>query len=209
MEAAFALPTGLIVVALALAGLLGAIVPTCLYLYVEPRGRRGWAVAGDTPSTRRAPLLVRLTAWMSFAVGQVALPWLLVPAACVALVLLQLKLGVARPIGLGVTGALGAVALLQAILAVRLFPLGVRLLARDPRVCEAAAATARWSVIVQGAILVGVFGLGWAMQTVPSLVHPVLRATLVWTIVRPIVAYAALGLLHALMLDRSARSFRP
>ncbi len=37
MEAAFALPTGLIVVALALAGLLGAIVPTCLDLYVEPK----------------------------------------------------------------------------------------------------------------------------------------------------------------------------
>ncbi len=62
METAFTLPTGLTITAGVLAFLFAAILPTCLYLYVEPRGRRQWATAGDDPKKRRAPILVRFTA---------------------------------------------------------------------------------------------------------------------------------------------------
>ncbi len=166
-------------------------------------------MAGDTPSTRRAPWLVRATAWSSFALGQMALPWLLVPVACAALMWLQVKLAVGRPTSLGITALLGVLALVQAVSALRLLPLGVRLLARDARVVAGAAARGRRSAILQIVVLAAALGLGWAMQTMPFLVHPVLRATLVWTLVRPIVVFGGLGLLHALLLTQSARSLTP
>ena len=50
MEAAFSPPLGLTVTAAALAALLVAILPTCLYLYVEPRGRQA---VGGSRATRR------------------------------------------------------------------------------------------------------------------------------------------------------------
>ena len=205
MDFAFAPPAGLLIVAAVLAGLLGAIVPTCLYLYVEPRGRRQWATAGDTPSKRRAPALVRLTAWLSFLVGQLAIPSLLVPATCAFLLYLQLRLGVARPVGLAVTGALGLAALVQAMLGLLQWPLGVRLLARDGNTCERAAARARWNAMFSLAILGGAIALGWALTTMPSLVHPVLRHALAWTALRPVVGYSALSLVHALLLGRCAQ----
>lgn len=34
---------------------LVSLLPTGLFLYVEPRGRKLWAREGDTPATRRAP----------------------------------------------------------------------------------------------------------------------------------------------------------
>jgi hypothetical protein len=205
MDIAFAPPVGLLVVAASLAGLLGAIVPTCLYLYVEPRGRRQWAVAGDTPGTRRAPALVRLTAWLSFVVGQLAIGVLLVPAACGFLLYAQLRLGVARPVGLAVTGAVGVAALAQSILGLRQWVLGVKLLARDARLSEGAALRARAAAAFSVAVLGGTVGLRWALSTMPSLVHPVLRHALIWTAVWPVLGFAALSLLHALMLGRCAQ----
>ena len=206
MDIAFAPPAGLLIVGAILAGLLGAIVPTCLYLYVEPRGRRQWATAGDTPSSRRAPVLVRLTAWLSFVVGQLAIPSLLVPATCAFLLYLQMRLGVARPVGVAVTGALGLAALVQAVLGLRQWILGVRLLAHDGRTCERAAARARWNAMFSLAVLGGSIALGWALTTMPSLVHPVLRHALTWTALRPVLGYAALSLVHALMLGRCAQA---
>jgi hypothetical protein len=205
MDLGFSLPAGFTVAVIALGSLLGAIVPTCLYVYVEPRGRRQWATAGDSPSTRRAPALVRLTAWLSFAVGQMAIPLLLVPITCGALLYVQIRLGALSPIGLGVTAALGLAALIQAVLAVRLLPLGVRLLARNASECGRAASLARFNGVVHGAILAGTLLLGWAMSTIPGLVRPVLRATLEWTALRPVAAYAVVCLLHALLLGRSGR----
>lgn len=201
---AFSPPTGLTVTAALLAALLAAIVPTCLYLYVEPRGRRQWAVAGDTAARRKAPLGVRFTAWLSFAIGQLALPWLLVPATCAALLYLQTKLGVGRPLGLGITLAVGLAALVQSFLALRLIPLGVRLLSRDARACAAARGRARWNGTVSAAVLGGGVLLSWAMTTIPNFVHPWLRAALVWTALRPVMAYAAVCLVHALLLGRCA-----
>jgi hypothetical protein len=185
-------------------GLLAAILPTCLYLYVEPRGRPRWGVRGDSPKTRRAPLLVRSTAWLSFAVGQLSLPWLVVPAWCAGLLWLQAKLGVARPMGIAATFSLGSMALVQSLLAFRLLPLGVRILAPDQRLGERIDRIAKTNRVA-GALLLGAGALlSWGMTAAPSLVHPWLRATLVWSALRPVMAYATLFLLHALMLGRCA-----
>jgi hypothetical protein len=208
METAFSptIPVGLTLGVSVLAAALAAILPTCLYLYVEPRGRRQWAVAGDTPAHRKAPLVVRLTAWLSFGVGQLALPWLLVPVACAGLVYVQAKLGVLRPVGLAVTLAAGVAAVAQSWLAIRLLPLGVRLLARDAKLCAGIAGRARWNAGLSAAVLASSLALSWAMTALPGLVHPWLRAALAWTALRPVMAYAAVCLLHAILLGRCARA---
>jgi len=189
METAFSPPLGLSITAAVLVVLFAAILPTCLYLYVEPRGRRQWA-----------------TAWLSFVVGQLAIPWLLVPAVCTVLVILQTKLGVARPLGLGVTVAVGVAALLQSLLSLRLIPLGVRLLSRDEKTAKRASGGARWNGMVSAVVLGGCLLLSWAIATIPGFVHPWLRIALVWTALRPVMVYAALCLVHALLLGRCAHA---
>jgi hypothetical protein len=206
METAFSPPMGITIAAALLGVFLAAILPTCLYLYVEPRGRRQWVAAGDSAAKRRAPVLVRLTAWLSFAVGQLAIPWLLVPATCAVLLYLQTKLGVGRPLGLGITVAVGVAALVQSFLALRLLPLGVRLLARDAKACARASGRARANALVSAAVLGGGALLSWAIATIPSFVHPWLAVALSWTALRPVMAYAAVCLLHALLLGRCARA---
>lgn len=208
MDAAFSLPSiplGVTVAVAALASLLAAVLPTCLYLYVEPRGRLQWGVAGDTPTKRRAPALVRATAWMSFAVGQLAFLWLLVPAWCLLLLYLQMKLGVGRTFSLGLTATVGATALVQAVLALRLLPLGVKLLARDARACGAAASRGRLQLTASLTFLMGTAVASWAVGSIPGLVHPWLGAALQWTALRPVMAYAAVCLVHGLLLGKCAR----
>jgi hypothetical protein len=206
METAFALPLWIPVTAAVLGAIFAGFLPTCLYLYVEPRGRRMWARDGDSTATRRAPFLVRTTAWLSFCVGQLAIPWLLVPAVCGGLFYLQLKLPIGRPLLLGATLAVGVAALLQSITALRLIPLGVRLLAHDASTCERLGARARFAGIVNAGALGAAMLLSWAMTTVPNFGHPWLRAALVWTALRPLMAYAAVCLLHAMLLGRCARA---
>jgi hypothetical protein len=206
MDTAFTPPVGITVTAAVLGALLAAILPTALYLYVEPRGRRQWATAGDTPATRRAPVLVRLSAWLSFAVGQLAIASLAVPLVCAALLYLQMKLGVIRPVGIAVTAGVGAAAFIQSLLTLRMIPLGVRLLARDARLCDRVGARARTHAAVSAAVFGACGLLSWAMATVPNFVHPWLRTALVWTALRPVMAYAAVCLLHALLLGRCARA---
>jgi hypothetical protein len=192
--------TPILLVAACLAALLGAILPTSLYLFVEPRGRRQWAVEGDSPDKRRAPAIIRMTAWLSFALGQTALPWLIVPGTCAVLVYTQLKLGHIRPTGLAITVALGVAALAQAVMALRLFPLGIKLLVRDDRVCSALARRTRAMAFASAVILGGAALLGWAMFTIPNFIHPWLRVALVWGALRPIMMYAAVCLAHAALL---------
>jgi hypothetical protein len=210
METAFSPPAGLLVAAALLGALFAAILPTCLYLYVEPRSRRQWATAGDTPSTRRAPWLVRVTAWLGFVVGQLAFPWLLVPALCGTLAYLQIKAGIGRPLGLGlaVTVLVGLAALAQSLLAMRLIPLGVRLLSRDARGADRATAHARLNTLTSVVILGGSILLSWAVATIPGFVHPWLRVALLWAALRPVMAYAAACLVHAWLLGRCARALR-
>ncbi len=185
-----------------LAALLAAILPTCLYAYVEPRGRLSWGRAGDSPRTRRAPALVRVTAWVSFAVGQIAVLWLLVPVGCGVLLYLQSRLGVGGPLGLVATIAVAAMALLQSVLAIRLLPVGVRLLARDRHLSGRIGRLAKWNGVASVLLLgLGAF-LAWVT---PWLLHPWLRVALVWTGLRPIMAFACASLIHALLLWQCAR----
>jgi hypothetical protein len=184
-----------------------AVFPTCLYLYVEPRGRRSWGVAGDSPGTRRAPVLVRVTAWVSFAAGQLAIPWLLVPAGCAGLLYVQTKIGAVRPIGSTLTVLLGVMSLVQALLALRLVPLGVRLIARDARSWSRLATTAKVSGLSSGVLMALGVLMAWGMAAAPGLVHPWLRIVLAWAALRPVLAYAAVGLLHALLLASCARRY--
>ncbi len=202
----FTLPMSVVVAAAVVGALLAAIAPTFLYLYVEPRCRRHWAAAGEASSARKAPALVRLTAWSSFAVGQLALPSLLVPASCAGLVYVQARLGLLRPGGLMVTVAVAVAALVQSLVAVRLIPLGVRLLARDAKLVAGASARARTSALVNGVVLAGGLALSWALATLPSFGLPWLRFVLAWAALRPVIAYAAVCLLHAMLLGRCARA---
>jgi hypothetical protein len=186
--------------------LLAAIVPTCLYRYVEPRGRLLWARALDAPSTRRAPLVVRATAWLSFALGQWAVLGWIVPVECASLVYLQYKLGVGLPLGVVVTAVVGAMAVAQSLLAFRLFPVGVKLLLRDPRWDRRMASLARSHGVASGLLLGAGSLLGSAMTAFPGLVHPWLRAALVGTALRSVTAVAAAGLVHALSLAHCGRA---
>ncbi|HTB76863.1 MAG TPA: hypothetical protein VK762_26640 [Polyangiaceae bacterium] len=191
-----------IVACLALASLL----PTGLFLYVEPRGRNLWAKAGDSPSTRRAPALVRVTSWMSFLLGQVAIPWLLLPAVCAAFLYLQARLGIWKPVAMASTATAGVLALVQAALAIPLIPLGVRLLMRDAGACDRAASRARFVAMTNAGILGAVVALEWAMVNVPRFVHPWLGTALDWAVLRPEMMFGGACLAHALLLGRSARA---
>jgi hypothetical protein len=206
MKGAFVPPVEVIVVASVLGALCLAILPTCLYLYVEPRGRAHWARPGDSPADRTAPLLVRTAAWLSFVVAELAVPWGIVPATCGVLLYLQAKLGIARPFGFFVTAAVFILAVAQVIAAVRLLPLGVHLLVRDPRVGSRAGALARTNAVLSAFVLAAGAGLARVMADVPGLVHPWLRTALEWSALWPLEAYAALCLLHALVLWPCARA---
>jgi hypothetical protein len=190
METALTPPTGLagnaLLVLIALVGLLGTVIPSILFWYIEPRGRRQWGIEGDSAANRRAPFLVRATAWLSFFVGQLAVPWLIVPGVCTVLLYLQVKLGIVRPAGMAVTVGVGGAALLQALLAMRLWPLGVKLLMRDGHLCSTLARRSRTNAFVSLALLGAMSLLGWAMFNVPHFVHPWLRPVLLWTAVRPV-----------------------
>ena len=198
-----AIPPALVAGAVAVGAVLVGLLPTCLYLYVEPRSRVQW---GDKAGPRRAPAVACVAAWSSFFVGQLAAPCLLVPVACVGLAYVQIQLGVARPVGLVATAALGALALVQAVLAVGLIPAGVRLLMNDARTFGRLKARARQRALASLAIGGTATALGWSMASLPGLVHPWLRAALVWTALRPVELFAALSLLQALLLWRAAHA---
>ncbi len=200
MKGAFVPPVEVIVVASVLGALCIAILPTCLYLYVEPRGRPQWARPEGVPARRHAPLLVRTTAWLSFVVAELAAPWALVPVACGVLLYLQAKLGIARPIGFFITAVVLILAVAQVGAALRLLPLGVRLLVRDSRVAARGGDVARSHAALSALVLAGSGGLTRVMTGVPGLVHPWLRTALEWSALWPLEAYAALCLVHALLL---------
>ena len=150
----------------------------------------------------RAPVLVRLAAFASFALGQLALPWLLIPALCVGFLVLQAKLGLVRPVPALAVGSLAGMGFAQAALAVRLIPLGVQLLMNSERLWGRLRAVARMLGMAHGAVLglsaLVAFGIG----AVPGAVHPWLRVALDWAALKPVMACAAAGVLHAVLVDR-------
>jgi hypothetical protein len=190
------------------AGLLVGLLPTCLYLYVEPRGRRVWAREGDSPSTRRAPALVRGTAWFGFVLGQLAIPWLLVPVACGALLYAQAKLGFYKPMAFALTASVAVMALAQAALAIRLIPLSVRLLMRDAPACTRAAGRSRSRALANASVLGAAVGLSWSMAAIPG-VHPWLTIVLGWAVLRPVMGYAVACLLHAALFKSCIGAIKP
>jgi hypothetical protein len=198
----FGLTLGVLVAGLALV----SVLPTCLYLYVEPRGRAMWARDAQDAANRRAPVLVRLSAWMSFVIGQLAVPWLAVPIACGVLLYLQAKLGIWKPAGMAATAAVGVMALVQAVLAFRLLPLGIRLLMRDAKAGARAGARDQFAALANASVLGATGALGWVMAHVPGLVHPWLATALGWAGVRPVMVYGAACLLHSLALGACARA---
>ena len=190
-----------------LGALFAALVPTCLYLYVEPRGRLAWGSAAGQGG--RAPVLVRVAAWASFALGQVAVPWLLIPALCIGFLVLQAKLGLVRAVPALAIGSLAAMGLVQALLAIRLIPLGVQLLMHSDRAWARLRGIARTLGVAHGAVLAASSLVGLGIGAVPGVVHPWLRVALDWAALRPVMACAAAGVLHALILDRCARMQAP
>lgn len=194
-----------LVTAAVLSGLLGSILPTCLYLYVEPRGRLGWGQSDQPAAKRRAPVLVRLSAWLGFALAQLALPWLVVPVACVANVYLQSRLGIARPLGVGVTLGVGAMALVQSALTLRLFPIGIRLLVGDSALCGRLQRVATVNAVANGLLIAAVAASSWSLSVAPGFVYRWLHAVLAWTALRPVMIYAVAGLVHALLLRQCPR----
>ena len=92
---------------------------------------------------------------------------------------------------MAVTAAAGVLALVQALLALRLIPLGVRLLMRDAKVLRlrprARAARRRW----RNAAVLGARGCSFWLTHVPKVVHPWLGAALAWTALRPVMIYGA------------------
>jgi hypothetical protein len=205
MTSAFAQPIP--IVAALLGALIAGLLPTCLYLYVEPRGRLAWGTAVGRGG--RAPILVRIAAWASFALGQLALPWLVIPALCVGFLVLQAKLGLVRPVSALAVGSLAAMGLVQALLAVRLIPLGVQLLMHSDRAWARLGAIARTLGVAYGVVLAASALVGLGMGAVPGAVHPWLRLALDWAALRPVMACAAAGVVHALVLDRCARIRAP
>jgi|HubBroStandDraft_6_1064221.scaffolds.fasta_scaffold696813_1 hypothetical protein len=187
---------------------LASVLPTCLFLYVEPRGRKLWAREGDSPSTRRAPAIVRATAWTSFLLGQLAIPWLVIPVVCGVLLYLQARLGIWKPVAMASTAAAGILALIQTVLAVRMIPLGVRLLMRDARTGSVAIPYARFAAIASACVLGGAAALAWAMANVPRFVNPWLGTALDWAVLRPEVIYGGACLIHALALGQCSRMAR-
>lgn len=151
---------------------------------------------------------MRATAWLSFLLGQLAIPWLLIPALCGGLLYLQARLGLWKPIAMASTATGGVFALIQAMLALRLIPLGVRLLMRDERSCRVASSRARFAAMVNAGILGGAGALGWAMGNVPKFVHPWLGTALEWGVLRPEMIFGGACLIHALVLAQCTRTAR-
>ncbi len=195
-----------ITLALAAAGvLLAGLLPTCLYLYVEPRGRPLWAKEGDSPSTRRAPVLVRATAWFSFVLGQLAIPGLLAPVGCGALLYWQARLGFYKPMGFALTAAVGVMALAQSVLAMHLIPLGVRLLMRDASARARGSQRSRFLAIGNATVLGATVALHGVMA-IPGFVHPWLGIAICWAVLRPLMAFASACLLHAILFGWCTRA---
>lgn len=190
------------VVAAALAFSFFAIVPTATYLYVEGRARRHWLDAAK--SRQRAPILVRAAAWWSLAVGQLAIPILSVPATCGGVVFMLAKLGKANVSGTALLVVLGVAALAQAVFAFRLFPFGIRLLARDAKLKAGGARFAASFGAVQ-ALAFGAAALNYALLRVPGFLNPIVRTTIYYGAILPVAALAAVGLALAAVCARASK----
>jgi hypothetical protein len=174
-----------------------SIVPTATYVYAERRSRLHWADA--TSSRTKAPITVRLAAWGSLALGQLAIPWLLVPVACVVVLLGLCKVGAATTTLWVVLSTIAVVAALQSVVAFRLFPFGIRRLAHDKKIGARSRSVSAMLVGVNLAAL-GAVALGFALVHIPSVVHPILAKVLQVGVLWPVAFFGALGIASALLV---------
>jgi hypothetical protein len=122
-----------------------------------------------------------------------------VPAACVVVLVGLSKVGAASATLWGVLGTTALVAVLQSVVAFRLFPFGVRLLARDKQIRARARSVAKMLFGVNVAAL-GAAGLAFVLVHIPSVIHPVLAKVVHVGIVLPVAFFGALGLASALLV---------
>jgi hypothetical protein len=185
-------------VLVAVAAVLGfglfALVPTITYLYVEKRSRKHWLDAAS--GRKNAPIFVRVVAWWSLAIGQLALPWLLVPATCGTVLFTLAKLGKSSTSGTLLIGALGIAAIAQAIYALRLFPFAIRLLARDAKLRKRGTGFAISFGIVQ-LVALGAAGLTFTLLRVPGFLNPIVRMTVYYGAIIPVLVFSGIGLVIA------------
>jgi len=177
---------------------LFAIFPTATYLYVEKRSRRHWAdVAGA-----RAPGVVRLASWVSLALGQLCILWLVLPVVCGFLVAGLMKIGHGNLLGYGLVVGLGVIALVQAIAGLGLIPFGLRMLARNSGARKRARSLGVVLGVVNG-IALALAGATYALMALTDTFHRFIRVGLAFGVAMPVGIYAIASLVLAALMARA------
>jgi hypothetical protein len=187
------------IVAAVLGLILIAIFPTATYLYVEKRARAHWVDVAE----KRAPGPVRLTAWVSLALGQLCLVWLVLPVVCGGLVYALSRVGHGGTLGYGLILGLGLAALLQSLTSFGLIPFGVRVLARNSKTRERAKGLGRGIGLVNASALL-LAGVTYGSMHVPGMLHPIIKIGLTYGVALPVGIYAIFGLVLAALMTRAA-----
>jgi hypothetical protein len=187
------------IVAAVLGLLFFSIFPTVTYLYVEKRARPHW---GDVAG-KKAPAVVRATAWASLALGQLGLIWLVLPVVCGGLVYGLARIGHGGTTWYAAIVALGVLALLQSITSFGLVPFGIRVLARNSSMREKAKTLSRGIGLANGAAL-AMAGLTYGMMLIRGGLNPIIKVGLVYGVALPVALYAVLSLLLAGMMSAAA-----
>jgi hypothetical protein len=176
-----------------------SIFPTVTYLYVEKRARPHW---GDVAG-KKAPAIVRATAWFSLALGQLGLIWLVLPVVCGGLVLALSRVGHGGAAGYTAIVLLGVLALVQSITSFGLVPFGIRVLARNSGVRAKARGISRVIGLVNVAAL-GMAATTYGMMLVRGILHPIIKVGLVYGVALPVSVFALVSLVLAGMMSSAA-----
>lgn len=185
----------------ALLGLLFfCLLPTSVYLYVERRARPHWGDVAD----KRAPLVVRATAWCSLALGQMCILWLAVPAAAAGILYVCMRIGHGSTLGYALVGALGVFGLLQSLASFGLFPFGIRVLARNSSMrARAKKVSAILALVNLGALASAALSyFGMYLRVF----HPIVKISIVYGLALPVGVFALLSLLLAALMSRAVEA---
>jgi hypothetical protein len=189
------------IVAVVVGLLFFSIFPTATYLYVEKRARPHWGDVGG----KRAPGIVRATAWASLALGQMGFLWLVLPVVCGGLVYALARVGHGGTAGYTAIVLLGVFALLQSITSFGLVPFGIRALARNSTMRAKAKGLARVIGLVNVAAL-GMAATTYGMMLVRGILHPIIKVGLVYGVALPVGVFALLSLVLAGMMSAAGQA---
>jgi hypothetical protein len=189
------------IVAAVIGLLFFSIFPTVTYLYVEKRARPHW---GDVPG-KKAPGIVRATAWVSLALGQLGLVWLVLPVVCGGLVYGLSRIGHGGSTWYAAIVGLGVLALLQSITSLGLVPFGIRVLARNSGLRGKAKGLARGIGLANFAAL-AMAGATYGMMLIRGGLNPIIKVGLVYGVALPVAAYAVFSLVLAGMMSKAAQA---